>query len=479
MTEKLAVSLQQDLLTLLVHDDQHGRTISKLVPAELFEGDYRTIAENAIDFWSAHDKAPKQHIVDLLANILEDKSDRRAPTYRRILLQMYEVKDQINTEFVLGQADAFVWVQRAKLEILSAAEKLDSRGIEAREEVASQLGGFLKDRTLPLDPGIRLSEIDRILEYFSNVQSEFKTGIRELDEAGIVPQRGKLWLLIASAKKGKTWALIQLGKMAFLQRKKVLHISLEIEAEEVAQRYYQALFGASKRDETNKISTFQLDRNGELERIVSETVELPFTFDSLAIKEELSTRIHGHHPGRANNIVIKRFPMRSLTVDQLEAFLEMLEAFHHFVPDMVIIDYPGIMKTDAKNHRITLGRLVEELRGMSQRRNFALCAVHQGGRASADTELVKATHAAEDWSVVCTADFVVTYSQTAGEKRFNLARLFVDAARSETDKFGVLITQSYKTGQFILSSTRLADSYAHIMEQMAAQHEETGDDDDD
>ena len=40
MSEKLAVSLQQDLLTLLVHDDEFGKTVSKLVPVELYEGIY-------------------------------------------------------------------------------------------------------------------------------------------------------------------------------------------------------------------------------------------------------------------------------------------------------------------------------------------------------------------------------------------------------------------------------------------------------
>lgn len=476
MAEKLALSLQQDLLTLLCHSDEHGKTVSKLIPAELFEGDYRTIVDKALQFWEAHNQAPKQHMADLLSNILEDPHDRRAQTYRRILIQMYEVKDQINSEFVLSQAGLFVWVQKAKQTVLSAAEKLDAQGVNARDDVEALLGDFLKDRTTSLDPGIRLTEVDKILDYFTSVQAEFRTGIKELDEAGIVPTRGKLWMLIASAGRGKTWALIQLGKMAFLQRKKVLHISLEIEAEEVAQRYYQALFGASKRGDFNKVSTFKTDKNGHLDQIVSQTVEVPFAFDSDAIKEELMARLE-HSPGRASNIVIKRFPMRSLTVQQMEAFLESLESVHHFVPDMVIVDYPGIMKTDANNHRITLGRLVEELRGMAQRRNFALCVVHQGGRASADAELVRATHAAEDWSVICTADFAVTYSQTAAEHHHKLARLFVDKGRSEQDKFGVLITQAYATGQFCLESTRLDDSYARIMEAMAAEHH--GDEDGD
>ena len=77
--------------------------------------------------------------------------------------------------------------------------------------------------------------------------------------------------------------------------------------------------------------------------------------------------------------------------------------------------------------------------------------------------------------MVCTADFFVTYSQTAAEKRLGLARLYVAMARSEQDGFGVLVSQSYKTGQFVLESTRLSDSYARIMESMRVENETSND----
>ena len=463
--EKLAASLQEDLLTLLCYSDAYGKTISKLITSNYFEGDYRVISDKALAFWSKHNTAPKQHIADLLSDILEDKQDRRGATYRRILVQMLEVKDQINGDFVLGAVGEFVRMQRAKEIILQSAERLDAQGINGLVEVESLLYGFLRERESNFAPGLKLSDIDKVLAYFENSQTEFCTGIKELDQASIIPMRGKLFFFIAATGKGKTWMLIQLGKMAFLRRKKVLHISLEIEAEEVAQRYYQALFGASKRDDTNKVSTMKFTKTGQLDSIDDLTVDVPFTFESNAIREELVTRVN-HFGLRAGNIQIKRFAMRSLTVEQLEAYMENLEAVDNFIPDLLLVDYPGIMKTDAKNHRISLGRLVEELRGLSQRRNCALAAVHQGSKESVNAELVKATHASEDWSTIGTSDFVITYSQTAAEKQYGLARLFVDKARSESDKFGILIAQSYKTGQFCLESTRLSDSYSRLMEQM-------------
>lgn len=830
--EKLAVSLQQDLLTLTCHDNEHGKIISKTVSSTLFEGDYRTIFERALAFWQQHNVAPKQHIADLLADILEDKQDRRGQTYQRILVQMIEVKDLINIEFVLRSMNQFIRMQRAKEIILQSAEQLDARGINGLGDVENLIRRFLLENQTSLDAGLRLSNIDKVLDYLNASQSEFMTGIKEFDQNHIVPMRGKLWLFMAPAKKGKciaegecvlladgryipiekikdgeyvpsydlhsqrffprkaylaqngrkevfcvttrsgrtvtltskhplltkengwktlsklkvgdkiaapaevsvfgngdsffelmrilgyliadggltgnstptftkqdpivledmkaclakfdcklkpvrfsaidyyvvskdggkgkqnkictilrnlgmlekaarqkfipefiftlrkeliaeflaalfscdgsvygkgtgqwvfeycstskvlaeqvnhllmrfgivckiqmgtqtisgrpyyswtvatgerselkkideeiglfsykgdllkkvllmdydqktnrngisrdrrgdlffdkiveikslgfkntydlmvegthnfvagnllvhnTWMLIQLGKMAFLQRKKIVHISLEIEAEEVAQRYYQSLFGASKRDDVSKISRLHMDNRGQLDRIVSESVEAPFTFRSDAIREELQTRI-SHFGMRADNIYIKRFPMSSLTIEQLEAYLESLEAVEKFIPDLVILDYPKIMKLNVKELRVSLGALFEGLRGMSQRRNFALAAVHQGNRSSDTAELVKASaHLSEDWSIAGTVDFLITYSQTAAEKRKGLARLFVDLARSEQDKFGVLITQSYKTGQFVLESTRLNDSYAHLMEAMGTEDEE-------
>jgi hypothetical protein len=470
-TERFTLSLQQDLLTLICHSDEHGSTISKIVSPNYFEGDYRIISEKALSYWQKFGKAPKQHIADLLSDILENKQDRRAATYRHILVQMFEVKDQINPDYVLHHMGQHIRLQRAKAVVLEIAEQLDSKGINSIPEVETLMHGFLREQSFSLDPGIRLSEIDKVLDYLASVQSEFKTGVKELDVAGIIPMRGKLFMIIAATGMGKTWMLIQLGKMAFLQRKKICHISLEIEAEEVLQRYYQSLFGASKREDVNRTPSMQFDRKGEFVRVISESVEAPFTFSSESIREELEARV-SHFGTRSENLVVKRFPMRSLSIEQLEAYLEQLESVEKFLPDIVVLDYPGIMKISQKDHRIALGRLVEDLRGLSQRRNFALVGAHQGNRMSATADLVRSTHVAEDWSVIASCDFVVTYSKTAAEDKLGLARLFVDKGRSEADKFGVLITQSYKTGQFVLESTRLSDSYADIIAGMKPEYDD-------
>jgi hypothetical protein len=162
-------------------------------------------------------------------------------------------------------------------------------------------------------------------------------------------------------------------------------------------------------------------------------------------------------------LVIKKFPTRGLTVNQLRAYLDTLEATENFIPDMIILDYIGIMKTDERNHRISLGRTFEDFRGLCEERNAAGVTAAQVSRAGAEAQFVKSTHVSEDWSLITTADTAVTYTATEEEESLGLARLFVAKGRGEKDKFGVIISQSYAMGQFCLQSAPLvADYYKHV-----------------
>ena len=127
--------LQENLITLLCHSDEHGRIVSNFVEAALFEGDYRVIAERAIDYWKRHGKAPGAHTPDLVADILEDKNNRRAKTFRSIILDMLRLHADINTDYVINQMKTFTRMQQFKAAVLKSAERLSSQQELAIEEV--------------------------------------------------------------------------------------------------------------------------------------------------------------------------------------------------------------------------------------------------------------------------------------------------------------------------------------------------------
>lgn len=477
MANRLNSTLQENLITILCHNDREGRIVANLIDPSLFEGEYRVVAERSVDYWRRFKEAPKDHTPDLVADILDDPGNRKANAYKRILSNMFSLAPSVNTVYVIDQLRTFTRVQRLKDGILKSAERINSKQELAIEEVEIIWNDLLRGRQVDFQHGLRLSELDHIIDAITtqSTTNEFKTGIPELDSKGIVPARGTALLFIGTKGTGKSWFCIQCGKLAVLDRKRVLHVTLEMSEYQVAKRYYQSFFSVSRRHEKVRVSTIEKNSLGRIDEITFEDIIPEFTLESENLRTELVSRFPWFAP-RFKDLIVKRFPTRELTPDKFEAYLDTLELVEGFIPDLVIIDYLGLMRTNADNHRISLGRTFEELRGICVRRNHALVTPHQAHRQAMDSPMVGSKHVAEDWSLVGTADQVLTITKTKAEKRFGLARLWVSHARDEGDEFGVLITQNYDIGQFVIESVYLGSDYADRLKELTTKADDEPED---
>lgn len=463
--ERLHSTLQENLVTVLAYDDAQGGIVANLLDINLMEGDYRLVAERCIDYWRRYKEAPKDHTADMFADILDDKLNRRARSIKRILTGIVHLSESVNTRYVINQLRTFTRMQRIKSAVIESAEKLNSRQHLAVEEVEEIWNELLRQREISFEPGLRLTDIDAVLEELSRAELDFHTGIKEFDMHGIVPARGKLFVLLGAPGRGKSWAAVHLGCQALYDRKRVLHVTLEMSEEQVVGRYYQSLFSVSKRKGPVEITKIESE-DGVMSDMTREGVKPSFVMQS----DFVAMNLHNHVDRmgkRANNLIVKQFPPNQMSISMLEAYLDTLEKVEGFIPDMVIVDYLGITKTDAKNLRVSLGRNAVGLRSIAIERNMALVAMHQVSKAGAMASNVRSTHISEDFSIVMHADIIISYSCTELEAQFGLGRLWVDKARSDADRFGVIITQSYSIGQFVLDSYPLQSNYKRLFEQLA------------
>lgn len=477
MAEPFNSSLQENLITILAFDPVQGRIVANMIQPDLMEGDYRLISERCIEYWRLYKKPPGEHLADLFADIIEDKANRRAKAISRILMQMVQLHDGINTEFVLTQLRTHQRMQRIKSAIITSADKINANSHLAISEVEDIWHGILKTQETDFEPGMYLSDYARVIERLEKLQSEFTMGVGVLDDRQIRPIRGSLMIWLAAAGRGKTWGLVHIGAQAMQQRQKVLHVTLEMDVEFIAQRYYQNMFSVVKREKEVEITTMTIE-NGKLEGLERTAVKPNFIWENSALlRNEMWS--HMEHMGvrKFDNIIIKRFTPNSLTPNGLRAYLDTLELTEKFVPDMIIVDYLGIMKVDPKNVRGSMGNNAVELRAIGIERNAAMITAHQASKAGELSTMIDATHMSEDWSIVGTADFVITYSCTKLEFKYGLARLFVAKARGESDRFACLITQAYKMGAFCLASHYLDPSYFDYLKEFEAADDQSGDDD--
>jgi hypothetical protein len=92
------------------------------------------------------------------------------------------------------------------------------------------------------------------------------------------------------------------------------------------------------------------------------------------VKQYLERRLIGPRP--------THFPANTLSVAALRGYLHNLDATG-FKPDIVLLDYLGLMDIDTDTYRISLGRLVGDLCALAAERDLAIVTAEQSNREGA------------------------------------------------------------------------------------------------
>lgn len=454
-------SLQQDALVLLCLDDAKAPIVRGVVDVNLFGGPYRVIAERAYDYLDKFKKAPGLHLPNLLSDKLEGDNAREAELYDDILDKIYKAKDGINADFVMSQLETLIKRQSLRSIAVDLAKALQ-RDTEASLEEAEQLLAKANRNTLSVfDPGTCLADKSRALAFLDTSNTALPTGIPELDRRGFGPSRRELFLAIANAKAGKSWFLIHLAKMALGARVKVCHLTLEMSESQTSQRYFQTLHAVSKRQEPHQGTRFR-SADGKIVGFSPYVINPKLSLEDPQIREKLEEKIDRWAYRKLKNIHIKQFPTGTLTMGMLTAYLDNLQATKGFTPDVLVVDYPDLMKLDKDNYRLSIDELFKDLRGLAVARNMAVVAVSQAHRAAAKAKAVGVHNVAEAYSKIAHADVIITYTQTEAEHKLGLARLHV-TGRNDSDGFYIVLTQQYGIGQFALDSHLMTGSYFDLL----------------
>jgi len=450
--EKFSGALQENILTLLCFDSEACPIVIAAVDNSLFESAvYRNIADKAVAYYRKYKEAPAEHLPDLLEDYLSSKKRNEQRMYADALNDLYSAKDEVNKKFVLDQLHRFVRQQSLRQSIVAAAEALQQGKLDTASRIITE---GVNKRIEVFEKGLTIKDAIESVGLYEPTLDLIKTGIIPLDAMGICPAPGELYTVLASPNRGKTWWLQSIGKFAALQRKKVLHITLEMSEEKIARRYVQSFFSMTRRPEKFVIPIIERDGKQRFTGLRHKKEgRRPSLLDTDS-RKRLRARSE-NFGNKFKRILIKQFPTNQLTTDGIYAYLEMLDMEEGFHPDLLIVDYADLMKIDAANMRVDTGRVYKDLRGIAVDRNIAVCTASQSNRSGEDSKLLTMKHFAEDYSKAGISDNIVSYNQTKEEKELNLARLFTVKARDEKSGLVVLVTQAYTSGQFALDAIML------------------------
>jgi hypothetical protein len=455
--EKLTSSLTESILTALAFSEDKSASVLAALDPKRFEPPYDDVAARCIEFRARYGKPPgREHIDDVFDHILGNPRDRRQQLYSRLLMGLMEQADGLNLPYVISRVQEFVRKQTLKAAIIEAGELYSQASTQdIADQVEAILAKAMNTKLDNYDPGVFASE-ERALNFLDQDEGDYLAmGIPEFDSKRFCPVRGELILYMAPRKTGKSMWCINLAKRALTQHWKTLYITLEMSEKRVMQRLYQSFFGVTKRGDQYERMLLDLNSKGVLVGLDMEAYKPRRHLGQPNIREFFKKEARA--TGELKNLLVKQFPSGSLTVRRIEAYMDQMEALHNFIPDLLIVDYPDLMKKDMRNPLESTDEIFVDLRGLGQARNMAVATPTQTNRASDDARRVRGSMIAGTIGKLNTCDVGFTYSATDAERKLGLARLFLAAGRGDEDRFTVLIEQDYRSAQWVLNSVRMEE----------------------
>ena len=351
---------------------------------------------------SYHDKGGGQFLVVKNLWILLEKyiDEDDYAMYRKLLTKIRALKDVDETA--------------VRLSIIKFAKNFKIRSLiqHAANQVQGNMDVDVQDLRKRVDDIISLngirSEVD--YNYFSQSEARLKedvsafrvpTGLSSaIDDSmlgGLGP--GELGFFMAPPKRGKTFALVNVGANALYTGKRVLHATLEIQAKAVARRYDCCLTRATWYDVVQDKSLVA-DMRKKLEKLGSE-------------------------------LVIKDYSYQHCSVGHLGSLLEREREMGVRPFDLIVVDFADLMVPPERKQdtRHELLRIYEELRILAGAFKVPVWTASQGNRGSVMKRRVDIDDLAEAFGKAGIADIVISLCQSPEEKEEKIMRLFVAANR--------------------------------------------------
>ena len=230
-------------------------------------------------------------------------------------------------------------------------------------------------------------------EYIKNPEAKISTGWQSIDvytHGGFLKDGRSLYLIMAQAGLGKSLFLSNLAVNFLKQGLSVVVISLEMSEDVYAQRFDAHI---SKKD----INHLQDDEQTTIQRI---------------------TKFYEEHP--TSNLYIKEYPPKSVTCNDIRAYLENLKTNGHKF-DAIIVDYLNLVKSGTKTDNMFVDGLdvSEKLRAISYEMHCPVISAIQTNTEGMNNENVGMENISQSRGIAFTADFLMALFQIIPDDREN------------------------------------------------------------
>ena len=394
-------------------------------------------------YFDQFQEAPKDHFYDELVRFINKFDDDKKQLYLKYVTRIQQM-DPPNQKYIISSFSKFVQARELEEYLIDAAPLVERGEFDSARELLQRA---LRSGMAQEEDGI---------EYPGNWPPSYQsntgfreiicpTGISIIDRGIGGIKRAGLTCIFAGYKVGKTWGCIHLAKEALMVGKKVLEVSHEASAEEVEMRH-DMMFGSLIDSEgPREVEFIEYDKEGTKVATHRELRESVFSAKAV---QAVRNRIR-RFGGRA---IIKKYPMGTCSVGEIERYLDYLETFKHFIPDMLISDYVEKMKMPkAGEGRDSINETYINLKRIGDERDIAVVTASQiKTKYLESSNISEAGAPAEDARKLGNIDLGLFFGMSRFQAQRNLMQAFVLVNRSGPQKFGCVISRNLAAGQLVL-----------------------------
>ncbi|MGA3117997.1 MAG: hypothetical protein ABSF90_26635 [Syntrophobacteraceae bacterium] len=448
---------ERRILTAFICSTDYIRQVNEWLKESYLEAPgARTILKWCRDYFQKYSEAPSAHMMDrYIAAVRDNELDDDNKEYIEKLLTSlsgeWERKKEFNVQFYVDETEKFCHRKHLEQDIATMQAYMEQGRLKEADSVMRGYAPVAKK--MKQNPNV-FEDDDLWMRVFDY---EKPRSVFELPGAwGKMMNRqfyrGSLIGLLATAKRGKSFLLMEIAMRASRYGAKVAVFEAGDMTREqrtgrigkyVAKRPFESDKGAN---EIIKVS-YPTDFEGTFEPREFKNLDLA---GALKAKNDWQRRFGKHAP-----LFTDYYSTRTLTFSEIERKLAEWKEDYDFVPDVLAIDYIDIMASENTRleHRLQEAAKWEQARRLSQELNCCLITVTQSDAAGFDNEK-KLTP--KNFSETVTKNQHVTamyaLNQSDDEKKRNILRISPLLIRDGSEPPDVLLLQCLEIGRPYIDS---------------------------
>jgi archaellum biogenesis ATPase FlaH len=449
MTEELSPHLQDCIVYLAITDTSFLRLIRPAVKPEFFGSPItEQLIKLCFNYWDQFGESPADHLHDELQRFLSGRPETEIQYYTKYVEKIRGAKPP-SAPYIVSRLNDFIRIREWETAAVEFAKLVaGSRFVDAQELMFNALRAGISRETVGYD---YLQERSWLLEREeAKVRGEgymMPTGIPALDRIIGGYKRGQLVCVMGGYAVGKSWFCVHSARTGLMRGLNVLYVTHEMSREEVEERMDMACgaLRSEASDEPLKLDFY----NPDTDKVTQKTLNPRLVGDSAAVIQ--TRKAVARFGGR---LIIRKYPMGTCSAVDLLAYVNWLESFERFIPDLILCDYPEIMKSvksrDDVRHEINETYI--QLKRLSDEKRAVVIAPSQVRRESLQRERLRMQDIAEEARKIGNADKVFGIGQTELQSQYGRARVQVLKNRGGKQNVGCEIGQCFEIGQFCLWS---------------------------